>query len=205
MRREWKALRVLDGTRGVPCAVAKPSADVLVIEYLAGAALKSLKPRNYPPEATSQIETLVRNLHARGVTHGDLHDSNILVEQNENGAAVSLIDWATALVWKTGRSAPQQRLFREFQSLDLRSVAKMKLFYDRDHLRDDELQLLEKGGSTLYRGVKNVRHRFDKMRGKQNKGNFERRLERVRKRRQKLAEPKPNALDTIQNHEQSET
>ena len=210
MRREWKALRVLDGTRSVPRAVAKPNADVLVIEYLAGVALKSLNPKSYPRAATLQIETLVRDLHARGVTHGDLHDSNILIEQNENGVAVSLIDWATALVWKSERGAAQQRLFREFQSLDLRSVAKVKLFYDRDHLREDEMQLLEKGGSTLYRSVKNVRHRFDKMRGKRGQSNLERRLERVRKKRQKTAEPKPFTSstmpnNTMQNHEKPET
>lgn len=201
MRREWKALRVLDGTRGVPCAVAKPSVDVLVIEYLAGSALKNLKPKHYPREATLQLEELVRALHARGVTHGDLHDSNILIEQNESGVQVFLIDWATALVWKLHRSAAQQRLFREFRSLDLRSIAKMKLFYDRDHLGEDEMQLLEKGGSTLYRGVKNVRRRFDKMRGKQSKGTLERRLERVRKRRQKSVESQTTASVTTQNNE----
>lgn len=205
MRREWKALRVLDGTHGVPRAVAKPNADVLVIEYLAGGALKGFKPKNYPREATLQIEILVRDLHARGVTHGDLHDNNILIEQNENGVEVSLIDWATALVWKSGRSAAQQRLFREFRSLDLRSVAKVKLFYDRNSLRDDEFQLLEKGGSTLYRSVKNVRRRFDKMRGKQSKGSLERRLERVRKRREKPIEPKTITSATDQNHEKPAT
>ncbi len=190
MRREWKALRALDGTRGVPRPIARPHPDVLVMERMTGTPLSDLQRRDFTPSALARIEELVAELHARGVTHGDLHDNNILIsgvspkgspdaEPLDVEADVALIDWATALVWKR-RSAIKQRLFREFQVLDRRSVAKIKLTYARHALSDDEFDLLDKGGTTLYRGVKKVRRALEKARGKQPTGIFEKRMNKVR-------------------------
>lgn len=196
MRREWKALRALEGTRGVPHPIAHPHADVLVMERMIGTPLCDIRSRDFSDEALTRIEEIVQGLHARGVTHGDLHDNNILiagVPSKAVGAAsdligevdvalvdVALIDWATALVWGRKRNAAMERLFREFAVLDRRSVAKIKLNYARHKLSTAEFELLDKGGTTLYRGVKSVRRAMEKARGKKTTGKFEKRLIKAR-------------------------
>jgi tRNA A-37 threonylcarbamoyl transferase component Bud32 len=82
LRREWQALRVLDGTRGVPRAIAKPDADSLVVEYVRGEPLSEIPRRTISDATMDRLETLVRTLHERGVTHGDLHLENILVDED---------------------------------------------------------------------------------------------------------------------------
>jgi hypothetical protein len=190
MRREWKALRALDGTRGVPRPIARPHTDVLVMERMLGTPLCDIRSRDFTNEALARIEEIVAELHARGVTHGDLHDNNILIAgvpskssqavEAEGENDVTLIDWATALVWGRKRNAAKERLFREFEILDRRSVAKVKLAYARDKLSDDEFELLDKGGTTLYRGVKSVRRALEKARGRKPTGKFEKRLTKAR-------------------------
>jgi tRNA A-37 threonylcarbamoyl transferase component Bud32 len=146
LRREWKVLRALDGMNGVPRAIARPDADSIVLQQMPGVPLKDMKRRDFPAAAMEKIEALINALHERGVTHGDLHAKNVLVDDAAN---VALIDWATATIWGNGRNAARQRLFREWRALDRRAVAKMKLGYARPQLSTQELAMLEGDGSTV--------------------------------------------------------
>jgi len=167
LRREWRALRVLENTEDVPRALARPDADSLVIEYVRGRSLQQLslqQPENsvLPDETSESIENLVTQLHERGVTHGDLHRDNIMVDEDGN---VALIDWATAHVFPQQRSALQEWQFREWRALDLRALAKIKLYHAPNRLTAQDVELLE-GASGAYRVVKKLRRVGEKLRGK---------------------------------------
>jgi hypothetical protein len=56
-------LRVLDGTRGVPRAIAKPDADSLVVEYVRGEALSEIPRRTISDATMDRLEDLVHTLH----------------------------------------------------------------------------------------------------------------------------------------------
>lgn len=175
LRREWNALRALNGTPGVPRPVAKPDADSLVVEYLPGTALSDISRRTVSDATMERLEELIHTLHRRGVTHGDLHLENILVDEQGN---VTLLDWATAHVFDK-RNKAQQWLFEEWQALDLRAVAKAKVYHARHLVTEQDQEFLE-GGSRTYRFVKSLRRTSDKLRGKKSSGRLERAVSKVK-------------------------
>lgn len=160
LRREARALRALRDLEGVPKLVAYPDADCIVQEKCAGIQLQKLERSDVDEETVKRLDELVAEIHARGVTHGDLHHENILVHEGQ----ISLIDWATGALFPQKNRGLRGWLFEEFQTLDLRAVAKVKLFYVRRLSRED-YDLLE-NGSRAYRSVKTLRHTLDRLRGK---------------------------------------
>jgi tRNA A-37 threonylcarbamoyl transferase component Bud32 len=169
LRREWHALRVLNGMPGVPGAVARPDADAIVIEYLQGTPVVEIKRGELSPEVLRRIADRVNTLHTRGVTHGDLHQENILVSDD---GGVAFIDWATANVFSKRAREPRPRgvkgwTFDEWRALDLRAVAKLKAYHAPETLTEDEREILELGGSRLYRTVKKARLAGERLRGKE--------------------------------------
>jgi hypothetical protein len=163
MRREWNALRALNGVPGVPRALARPDADAIVIEYLPGTRVQKFPSRTLPIELLHKVEELVETLHARGVTHGDLHQKNILVDEE---GQVALIDWATAQVFGTRRrNAAKERIFQELCALDRRAVAKLKCRHVPQMLTSQERDLLQ-NASRLYRSMKKLSLVFAALRGR---------------------------------------
>lgn len=176
LRREWRALKALDGVEGVPRALARPDLDSLVIEYVEGTAVADMPYGSMPEDVFLRIEALVEKLHARGVTHGDLHQDNILVKPDGD---VALIDWATAQSVGAHPKGVKQWAFDEWRALDLRSVYKLKVFHAKHLLTRKEHEFLKNGGSRMYGAIKKVRRGLDKLRGKKSSGVFEASLESV--------------------------
>jgi tRNA A-37 threonylcarbamoyl transferase component Bud32 len=169
LRREWHALRFLNGMSGVPRAIARPDADAIVIEYLQGTPAVDIKRGALSSEVLQRVSDLVNVLHAHGVTHGDLHQENILVGDD---GSVAFIDWATANVFSKRAREPRPRgvkgwTFDEWRALDLRAVAKLKAFHAPQTLAEDERDILERGGSRLYHTVKKARLAGERLRGKE--------------------------------------
>jgi len=162
MQREWKTLRALSGMAGVPAAIARPDADCIVIEYCHGTPVNRFEAGTLPAAALEQLGRLVEALHARGVTHGDLHQSNILVADD---GAITLIDWATASHFGTRPRGLKAKFFNEWRTLDKRAVAKLKARHAPALLTQEERDILWQGGSGLYRAVKKVRHGVGRLRG----------------------------------------
>jgi predicted Ser/Thr protein kinase len=162
LSREWRALTALRDLDGVPKVVARPSADVLVMEFKEGRPLEEFNKWELPEEAAPRIEKLVHEMHARGVTHGDLHGLNILIDEDAN---VALIDWATSGVFGPKPSGPKKFTFEEWKALDERALAKVKVMHDPLHITERERDLLLNGGSRIYRFFKSFRRGLEKMRG----------------------------------------
>ncbi len=154
LAREWKTLCFLMGMNGVPRPLFRAGSDAFGMEWCSGQSLVHLSPGELPARAVEQLEQVVEELHARGVTHGDLHRDNILFDaQNER---VFLIDWATSCVFGTSRRGWKAWIWREWRALDERALAKVKARYAPELLRDDEHALLHGGGTPLSRLVRQV-------------------------------------------------
>jgi tRNA A-37 threonylcarbamoyl transferase component Bud32 len=168
LRREARALRALRDVEGVPKLIARVDADALAMEKLEGRPLSGLGEEKLDPQVLERIGRLLDQAHARGVTHCDLHASNVLVD--EQGRA-GLIDWATASVFLTQAWGFKRWSFEEWRALDRRALAKIKASHAPQLLSDSERDLLLRGGSRVYRTVKAVRHRMDRLRGKSSQRN----------------------------------
>jgi aminoglycoside phosphotransferase (APT) family kinase protein len=179
LRREWNALRALEGVDGVPRALARPDADAFVMERLEGTPLTSIPNGTVPDEVLLKLVEIVQNLHQRGVTHGDLHQQNVLVTED---GKLGLIDWATASVFGPNPKGAKRWLFEELRALDERSLAKIKVYHGRHLLNPNDLDLIKNGASRAYRAVKKLRHVREKMIGKRPSGQLEAALKRIEER-----------------------
>jgi tRNA A-37 threonylcarbamoyl transferase component Bud32 len=154
LKREWNALCALRDMPEVPLPIARPDADSIAMEYRAGKSVKRFKHGLLPRDVLQRIEEIVARLHARGVTHGDLHRKNVMI--GEDGA-VTLIDWATACVFEPQAKGVAARAFQEWRALDNRALAKLKQYHFPHTLQQHEKQILTQNGSALYELVKRLR------------------------------------------------
>ncbi|RYX81574.1 hypothetical protein EON83_23285 [bacterium] len=154
MRREWKAMSALQGMEGVPCPYFRAGADAFGMEWFQGQSLLHFAPGELPAAAVEQLEAVMNEMHSHSVTHGDLHRDNILFDPASG--RVCLIDWATSCVFRPKRRGFKAWMWREWQALDRRALAKIKARYTPDLLREEELSLLENGGTPLSRAVRRV-------------------------------------------------
>jgi hypothetical protein len=162
LRREWRALCALKDVEGVPAPVARPDADCIVMGYCAGTPIENLPALEVPEGAVTRLEELLAQMHRRGVTHGDLHGYNILVDES---GGVSLIDWATACVFGSQGFGAKKWTFEEWKALDERAFAKIKLTHDPVGITSRQRDLIVHGGSRVYRAIKKFKALRETLRG----------------------------------------
>ncbi|MCU0595691.1 MAG: phosphotransferase [Desulfobacterota bacterium] len=91
---EEAALRRLEGVTGVPALINRPTPYGLQISTVRGRPLDKMKKGDLSESCFQRLVSLVHEIHDRGVAHGDLHQRNILVDQDRP----SIIDFSTAYV-----------------------------------------------------------------------------------------------------------
>lgn len=132
LRREAKALAVLEGIEGIP-ELRHFDSDTLARGFIAGQPMHVAKPDNaaYHRDAAR----LLRKLHRFGVAHNDLaKEPNLLVR--EDGSA-AFIDFQ--LAWYAPRRG---RFFRIAAREDIRHLLKHKRTYRPKDLTQRELDIL---------------------------------------------------------------
>jgi predicted Ser/Thr protein kinase len=187
LKREIKALEFLtikNQLEGVPKLVAV-GPNFFAMEFSSGTQLKVIKPDELKPEILVLLEEIIEKFHALGVAHGDLHRENVIV--GENGE-VSVIDWATASVFGRNsallgakRSGLKSVAWREWRALDSRGLAKIKSRYAPQLLTDDEVWILENGGSPLYRRVRETGFRLRRLFGNKKSQSMQKGVKRYSK------------------------
>jgi predicted Ser/Thr protein kinase len=98
--REARQLRRAAGIPGIPRLLARRSGNAFVREFLPGVALPRAPA---PPRAFfDELLGIVRALHARGITHNDLHkEANVIVRPD---GRPGLIDFQLSLTLPPGSS-----------------------------------------------------------------------------------------------------
>lgn len=126
LRREHGFLTLLAGLEGVPRSLGFPDADSLAIEYLPGLTLSEVNP-DFLPDFFDRFGALVRQIHERGIAHGDLdQENNIVVQANGHPA---IIDFGGSL-HRSG--LPLRRLYFDLLSgHDLHCVERQRRRFEQ--------------------------------------------------------------------------
>lgn len=136
LRREARALAVLDGIDGVP-GLHHCDADTLVRDHIPGQPMQIAKPAD--AAYFKGAARLLRTLHRFGVAHNDLaKEPNLLVRDDGSPA---FIDFQIA-----GYSPKRGRLFRIAAREDIRHLLKHKKTYRPQNLTQRELRILARPG-----------------------------------------------------------
>jgi len=122
--REAKAYRVLAGHPSVPRFYGRVDALALALEYRPGRRMSRRTYGALPAGFLGELETAIREMHARGVAHLDLrHRSNVIADPDGHPV---LIDFASAICLRPG-SVAARVLLPVLAYFDLRALRKWQL------------------------------------------------------------------------------
>ena len=162
VRREARALRQLDGARGVPRLLRVVDREALLIEHIPGTSTREVPPGGLTPQFFERFYRLVERLHEHGVAHCDLRSrGNVLVGADGEPYVVDFV----AHFRRGRRWNPLTRwLYRKFCEADRVAVARLKRSHAPELLTEAEkLALardrntpLERGARFIGKSVRNV-------------------------------------------------
>ena len=113
--REYRQLARSEGIEGIPRVLGRPAPNVFFREYVEGVALP--RAPSPPPGFYDRLRGIALALHARGISHNDLHkEANVIVRADGTPA---LLDFQLSL-----SLPPDSRLHRLLARFDLYHVAK---------------------------------------------------------------------------------
>lgn len=165
--REARVLHTLRGLQGIPSAIGIIEGPALVMTRVEASALP--KPPHHgwdhgastdthlSPDFFSQAFRLLARLHERGVTHGDIHNTNLLLHSD---GQPSLIDFASALVLDKRVSALKRWAWQTMARIDRISLLNLRQEHFPDHPLSSEEQLLLDTVPGVYRLHKRLRSSF---------------------------------------------
>ncbi len=142
LRREHAAYRRLNGVAGVPKTFGLHGRYGLLIEFIEGHIVSEYVETNtLPPIYFAQLREVIDNMHAAGVTHGDLkRRKNLMITPDHQPY---LIDFAAAW-WRGGKwNVLRNWLFRQMCQIDRNALAKLKRRHAPELLTDEERAALE--------------------------------------------------------------
>lgn len=118
VRREARVLRQLAGWKHAPALLGVIGGLALGMEYVNGQTLSSLQAAD--TQLFDQLQKALDRLHEQGITHNDLHGTNIMVAA---GVPV-LIDFTSA--WCTPRWRRNSPIARQLRRSDLKNLLKLR-------------------------------------------------------------------------------
>ncbi|MGB3392880.1 MAG: RIO1 family regulatory kinase/ATPase [Stenotrophomonas sp.] len=118
VRREAGVLRRLRGWKHAPALLGTIGGLVLGMEFIPGDTLSSVQHASQ--EVFDQLQHALARLHAAGITHNDLHGTNIVVSA---GVPV-LLDFTSA--WRTPRWLRNGPISRQLRRSDMKNLVKMR-------------------------------------------------------------------------------
>lgn len=119
VRREARVLRRLQGWKHAPALLGTVGGLALGMEYIPGATLSaSVKGANH--EVFDQLQHALIRLHSAGITHNDLHGTNVMVSA---GVPV-LLDFTSA--WRSPRWLHNGPISRQLRRSDMKNLVKLR-------------------------------------------------------------------------------
>jgi RIO-like serine/threonine protein kinase len=155
--REEKAYRRLRGLRGVPALWRVMNGKALVIERIHGETLENLETRRQLPKSFfDELESLVREVHRRGLAHCDLKRApNILVGLD---GRPYILDWSASVSRLEFPLFPLNRIYRRFVSDDFNAITKFQLRHCPEEVSEERRRLYVRRGRGE-RFVRSIRDR----------------------------------------------
>ncbi|MEE7548655.1 kinase [Xanthomonas sp. Kuri4-1] len=118
VRHEARMLQRLQGWRHAPALVGTLGSLALGMEFIPGETLSASAAVGQ--EVFQQLQAALRRLHAAGITHNDLHGTNVMLSA---GVPV-LIDFTSA--WRFPRWLRRTPLSRQLRRSDVANLQKMR-------------------------------------------------------------------------------
>jgi len=138
--REYAAYRRMDGLVGVPKCHGLVAGHFLVLEFVRGVPYREARWTDRDGWFRELLRVL-RSIHARGVSHGDLKSkANIMVTADEKPC---VIDFGTAFVLKPGFHPLNNGLFEHGRRMDINAYVKHKYHGRYEDITGEDLGLLD--------------------------------------------------------------
>jgi len=118
VRHEAHMLQRLSGWKHAPALLGTIGGLALGMEYIPGQTLSTAQAVG--GEVFEQLQQALDRLHAAGITHNDLHGTNVVVSA---GVPV-LLDFTSA--WRTPRWLRRNPITRQLSRSDLKNLVKMR-------------------------------------------------------------------------------
>jgi predicted Ser/Thr protein kinase len=140
LNREANAYSRLDGVEGVPRCYGMVAERFLVLEYIHGTPFRDAQIEDR--EAWfSGLLSILREVHARGVSHGDLKSKSNLLVTNRGKPCV--IDFGTTFIQKDGFHPINNRMYEYLVQLDLNAWVKHKYNGRYEDASEQDQKLLQ--------------------------------------------------------------
>lgn len=167
VNREASILEALKDIPGVPAMISVIEGPALVMNRVDASVLPRphrcvadcgtcAKDNGLSPDFFSGAFNLLARLHERGVAHGDIHNTNLLLHRD---GQASLIDFASALLLSNKVSAMKRWAWRTLARIDRISLLNLRQDHFPDHpLTQEEQCLLNKqpGVYRLHKGLRSI-------------------------------------------------
>jgi predicted Ser/Thr protein kinase len=141
VRREMAALSVLQGTPGVPQVYGRIDRYAFSLEYIEGTPMAKFKAGELAPEVFARVQSVIDEIHRRGVAHGDLkRRSNLLLTPE---GEVFLIDFAAAVIGRRPFHPLMNSLQKQMAAIDDKSVPRLKKFVAPELLTEEDRAKLD--------------------------------------------------------------
>ncbi len=118
VRREARMLARLNGWKHAPALLGTIGGLALGMEFIPGHTLSTAQAVG--SDVFEQLQQALDRLHAAGITHNDLHGTNVVVSA---GVPV-LLDFTSA--WRTPRWLRRNPISRQLSRSDLKNLVKMR-------------------------------------------------------------------------------
>jgi len=152
LRRELLSYRQLRDMPGLPQCYGMPLPWALVLQYVPGTAYRQAQLTDRE-RWFEQLEQIVRAMHARGVSHGDLKRKANLLAGSDGRPWV--LDLGTAIRRKPGWHVFNNWLFRQHCRADINAVLKHKYHGRYQHIAvDDQHKLQTTAAEWLWRKLR---------------------------------------------------
>ena len=160
VRREIKALKMLQGIKGIPKLFSCANKRVLITSYCPSAsAAKVTRAINWV-KFENELRPLIANMHKAGVAHCDLRGpGNILIDETD---CPWLVDYVACVFKASDWNKPWNFLFAQACVADYSAVLKLKQKLAPEQLTVNESKLLDKNSSKgwLFRKASRGLRRF---------------------------------------------
>lgn len=138
--REYAAYRRMVGVTGVPKCHGLVAGHYLVLEFVHGVPYREAQWTDRDGWFHELLRVL-RSIHARGVSHGDLKSkANIMVTADEKPC---VIDFGTAFIRKPGFHPVNNWFFEHGRRMDINAYVKHKYHGRYEDITGDDLGLLD--------------------------------------------------------------
>lgn len=135
VRREARVLRRLSGWKHAPALLGTVGGLALGMEFVPGHTL-SAGVQEVSQEVFDQLQSALARLHAAGITHNDLHGTNVVVSA---GVPV-LLDFTSA--WRSPRWLRNGPISRQLRRSDMKNLVKMRQRLTGQHPSAEQAALL---------------------------------------------------------------